>query len=46
MAADESAVIYRGAHNISIAMDSPAGLIVPNVKDVQQKSASSSPSRS
>ena len=27
-----------GGHNIAIAMDTPRGLLVPNVKDVQDKS--------
>ncbi|KAJ3318700.1 hypothetical protein HDV06_004113 [Boothiomyces sp. JEL0866] len=32
------ALLYRHSHNIGIAMDTPQGLIVPNVKDVQDKS--------
>ncbi|KAJ3301661.1 hypothetical protein HDV03_000502 [Kappamyces sp. JEL0829] len=32
------ALLFRGSHNIGIAMDTPNGLVVPNVKDVQNKS--------
>uniref|UniRef100_A0A1B0EZD3 Dihydrolipoamide acetyltransferase component of pyruvate dehydrogenase complex n=1 Tax=Phlebotomus papatasi TaxID=29031 RepID=A0A1B0EZD3_PHLPP len=35
--ANES-VIYKAAHNISVAMDTPQGLVVPNVKHCEQKS--------
>ncbi|KAI8982508.1 2-oxoacid dehydrogenases acyltransferase-domain-containing protein [Pilobolus umbonatus] len=30
-------LVYRSSHNIGIAMDTPQGLIVPNIKDVQNK---------
>eukprot|EP00756_Hemistasia_phaeocysticola_P032743 Hpha_TRINITY_DN16427_c1_g1::TRINITY_DN16427_c1_g1_i1::g.163436::m.163436/K09699/DBT, bkdB; 2-oxoisovalerate dehydrogenase E2 component (dihydrolipoyl transacylase) len=38
MNADATELLYRGQHNIGIAMDTPVGLIVPNIKDVQSKS--------
>ncbi|KAJ2452742.1 hypothetical protein EV183_002721 [Coemansia sp. RSA 2336] len=31
-------LLFRAAHNIGVAMDTPGGLIVPNIKDVQTKS--------
>nr|ACX47992.1 transacylase [Naegleria gruberi] len=35
---DESEIIYKGDHNIGVAMDTPNGLLVPNIKSVQNKS--------
>ena len=30
-------LLYRKSHNIGLAMDTPQGLLVPNIKDVQDK---------
>ena len=38
LSADETEIVYKGAHNVGLAMDTPNGLVVPNVKDVQDKS--------
>jgi len=35
--ANES-VIYKASHNISVAIDTPQGLVVPNIKNCEQKS--------
>lgn len=35
---EKEAVIYKPYHNISVAMDTPEGLVVPNVKNCDQKS--------
>ena len=35
---DGSTLIKKGQHNIGLAMDTPNGLLVPNVKDVRSKS--------
>ncbi|KAI8116393.1 hypothetical protein FF38_14061 [Lucilia cuprina] len=34
---ETESIIYKGAHNISVAIDTPQGLVVPNVKNVQNK---------
>ncbi|KAI8881548.1 hypothetical protein K501DRAFT_222767 [Backusella circina FSU 941] len=36
--AKEGGILYRSNHNIGIAMDTPNGLLVPNIKHVQDKS--------
>ena len=38
LAADGEALLQHGDHNLGVAMDTPAGLVVPNVKRVQQRS--------
>ena len=38
LSADGEELILHGAHNIGVAMASPAGLVVPNLKAVQQLS--------
>jgi 2-oxoisovalerate dehydrogenase E2 component (dihydrolipoyl transacylase) len=36
--ADCTEIIYKASHNIGLAMDTPRGLLVPNIKNVQDKS--------
>lgn len=35
---DESELIYKSSHNVGFAVDSKIGLLVPNIKNVQDKS--------
>jgi 2-oxoisovalerate dehydrogenase E2 component (dihydrolipoyl transacylase) len=35
LSADETQITYRSAHNIGVAMDTPDGLLVPIIKNVQ-----------
>lgn len=38
LAEDGEALAQHGDHNLGVAMDTPAGLVVPNVKRVQRRS--------
>jgi 2-oxoisovalerate dehydrogenase E2 component (dihydrolipoyl transacylase) len=38
VSSDEETLTYRGAHNICVAMDTPRGLLVPNVRNCEQRS--------
>lgn len=34
---EQETIVYKSAHNISVAIDTPQGLVVPNVKNCQAK---------
>jgi len=38
LSADLNNIIHRKRHNVGIAVDSPSGLVVPNIKNVQELS--------
>jgi 2-oxoisovalerate dehydrogenase E2 component (dihydrolipoyl transacylase) len=38
LAVDQSHIIYKAQHHIGVALDTPQGLVLPKIKDVQNKS--------